>query len=239
MNIFAICFPCCACRRRRHNSPASDPHPSYFFDFNFYAEQMRDGVPQPRRISSFDSISLVGDDGSGVDELTTLLSSRRGSRPRGRMSWFDGWFPRISSRGEYVIPFCLRRSNMTLKYSRSRNQRSYNATSTKLSKTRTRTPSLISTASFLTPSRRNSLGNFYYDEADDMNGDGARSEQYEDFGLADAQIVPDNFVVSVPLRPTKSANTVRANDNDSEVSSFYGSLGEGSIRSSIHSEQAE
>ncbi|KAK9495199.1 hypothetical protein V1508DRAFT_410143 [Lipomyces doorenjongii] len=222
MNIFAICFPCCACTRRRHNNPASDPHPSYIFDFNFYAEQMRDDVPQPRRVSSFDSISLVGEDvDDDADELTELLSSRRGRRLRGRKSWFDGWFPWVSSRGE------------------SRNQRSYNTTSsTTLSKTRTRTPSLISTASFLTPSRRNSLGNFNYDEADDMYGDRSRSEQYEDFGLADAQIVPDNFVVSVPLRPTKSANTVRTNDNDSEVSSFYGSLGEGSIRSSIHSEQS-
>ncbi|KAK9487080.1 hypothetical protein V1527DRAFT_461588 [Lipomyces starkeyi] len=223
MNIFAICFPCCACSRRRHNPPASDPHPSYFFDFNFYAEQMRDDVPQPRRVSSFDSISLVGDDeDDDADELTELLSSRRGGRLRSRTSWFDGWFPWVSSsRGE------------------SRNQRSYNATSTTLSKTRTRTPSLISTASFLNPSRRNSLSSFYYEEVDGMNGDGSRSEQYEDFGLADAQIVPDNFVVSVPLRPTKSASTVRTNDNDSEVSSFYGSLGEGSISSSIHSGQAE
>ncbi|KAJ8102800.1 hypothetical protein POJ06DRAFT_245657 [Lipomyces tetrasporus] len=222
MSIFLACFPCCACRRRHRSNSAPDPHPPYYFDFNFYAEQMRDDVPRPRRVSSFDSISLVGDDDDDdADELTELLSSRRGGRPRGakKSRWFEGWFSWVSSRRE------------------SRNQRSYNATSTTLSKTRTRTPSLISTASFLTPSRRNSISNFYYDETDVLNGDGSRSEQYEDYGLADAQIVPDNFVVSVPLRPTKTANTERTTDNIDEASSIYSSIREGSIHSSSHSDQ--
>ncbi|KAK9240402.1 hypothetical protein V1525DRAFT_229833 [Lipomyces kononenkoae] len=222
MSIFAICFPCCISNRKRRHNPAPDRHPSYYSDFNFYAEQMREGGPRPRRVSSLDSISLVGnDDDNDADELTELLSARRGGRPRSRRSWFEGWFPWVSS-------------------GRSRHQRSYNAMSTMPSKSRTRTPSLISTASFLVPSRRNSVSTFYSDEADDSNGDGSRSEHYEDFGLADAQIVPDNFVVSVPLRPTKSTNTLRSNDDPTDVSTNYDSVREGSFRSSsIHSEEDE
>ncbi|KAK9369105.1 hypothetical protein V1509DRAFT_639064 [Lipomyces kononenkoae] len=221
MNIFAMCFPCCISNRQRHRNPAPDRPPAYYSDFNFYAEQMRDGVPRPRRVSSFDTISLVGnDDDDDADELTELLNARRGGggRPRGRKSWFEAWFPWVSPQ-------------------RSRHQRSYNAMSTTLSKPRSRTSSLISTASFLAPSRRNSISNFYSDGADVRNGDSSRSEQYEDYGLADAQIVPDNFVVSVPLRTTKSTSSLRSNEDPDEVSANYDRVREGLFRSnSIHSE---
>ncbi|KAK9467647.1 hypothetical protein V1512DRAFT_261655 [Lipomyces arxii] len=208
-----FCFSCCK------SSASDDLHnhtPGYYQSFRFYAEESTERIS--RRVSSFDSISANEDDEDGdVDELSELLNSRRAGHARQKSSgWFDFWKKPFTSKR---IP---------------NNRRSYNAISTTM--TKSRTPSLIPSEQFTsfltTSSRRNSGGSFYYDDSD-CAGDlhDGRQEQYEDFGLADAQLVPDNFVVSVPLRPTKSisyspANTAVAEDTAVTIED---------INSSIHS----
>ncbi|KAK9460687.1 uncharacterized protein V1516DRAFT_686336 [Lipomyces oligophaga] len=217
-------FSCCTSPRPKKIPLSGIDPPPYADYFNFYSEQMHNAAPRLRRVESFESLSSsiassdvssqYGQDGGppensaangatnrgypdcpdnieGLDdpegletnEMSELLSSshacsqkrseQRASRDQ-PSSWFSSWWWPWSRRS-YDCKSSLQMSRSLSKPSR---------TSSLIS-----TDSLAGLVSPLPPRSSRAL------PAD-------RAYEYDDLGLEDAQIVPDAFVVSVPLKST-------------------------------------
>ncbi|KAK7206503.1 hypothetical protein BZA70DRAFT_105820 [Myxozyma melibiosi] len=204
---FLLC--CCAPRKpaaanKSLRGARADPPPAYYSDFNFYAEQLRD-----RELGRFNDDESDGDsDGEGEEEFTALLRARRGDGQQ--TSLRSHWFTSCLGRQKQYVS--LISSITSFCYCINTFYRHHTVFSTLPNR---KPPSLISTeslAGILNPStspsspRRVSTSTPVSGRYD-LPSTASAEDPIEDFGLADAQLVPDSFVVSVPLRDTKPSHS--------------------------------
>ncbi|KAK9447359.1 uncharacterized protein V1518DRAFT_422020 [Limtongia smithiae] len=189
------CWCCMPRQRKTQKRNSTHCQPAYYADFNFYAEQLRHDSTSLRRADSLESIRLHdddieedSDDSGGIvvttDERTSLLGTVQQQHERRvckLLRWPVG--KSINRATTYDATTTIPR----LPYSNSFSSLLYDSSGNGGSRLQS-TPVASSPVQVVDESA-------YEDD------------EHEDYGLADAQLVPDSFVVSVPLRPTKSGST--------------------------------
>ncbi|KAK9452668.1 hypothetical protein V1511DRAFT_507147 [Dipodascopsis uninucleata] len=217
--------------------------PAYYMDFDFYAEQIRERNLRPGSFgddSGYDGSDYGDEEEAGMNSCAAVEEERSESRNTNldnldTDSDEDEFSELLSSRGRSLSYESNYKNQNKWSFGGisclGGNRRKPTAIYSLGERTTTRKPSSASLrstdslASFLVPSRivsggrlrsaNSSTGNVVYDGVDRSQGTQENQEQYEDFGIADAQIVPDNFVVSVPLRPTSHSSFSEASSMES------------------------